>query len=102
MEEKEECVVYLVVMVSVEGVLCWVFFDMGVGSLYVFVVFFVKFFRCIYVREVWYIEMMLGFMIWEVEFVIIIVWLIDGMEELKVDVMKVEKGEFFMVENFNY
>lgn len=52
MEEKEGCVVYLVVMVSVEGVLCWVFFDMGVGSLYVFVVFFVKFFRCIYVREV--------------------------------------------------
>lgn len=99
---KNGCVVYLVVKVSVEGVFCCVFFDIGVGSLYVLVVFLDKFFKCFCVKEICWIEMMFGVIMCEVEFFIIKVCLIEGSEELSVDVIRVERGELLRINNFYY
>lgn len=101
-EEKEGRVVYPVVMVSVEGVLCRALLDTGAGSPYASAALLAKLSRRTHAREVRHIEMMLGSTTREVELATITVRSTDGMEELKVDVTKVEKGELLMVENPNY
>ena len=94
--------VYPVVMVSMEGVLCQALLDTGAGSSYASAALPTKLSRCTHEKEVWHIEMMLGSMTQEVELATITVWSTDGREELKVDVMMVEKGELLTLENPNH
>ena len=94
--------VYPVVMVSVEGVLCRALLDIGAGSPYASAALLAKLSKRTHAREVRHIEMMLGSTTREVELATITVRSTDGKEELKVDVTKVEKGELLMLENPNY
>ena len=100
--EKKGRVVYPVVMVSVEGVLCRALLDTGAGSPYASAALLAKLSKRTHAREVRHIETMLGSTTREVELATITVRSTDGKEELKVDATKVEKGELLMLENPYY
>ena len=76
--EKEGRVVYPVVMVSVEGVLCRALLDTGAGSPYASAAFLAKLSRRTHAKEVRHIEMMLGSTTREVELATITVRSTDG------------------------
>lgn len=94
--------IYLVVVVEVEGIKCCILLDIGVGSLYVFVVFLDRILSIGYKKEVWKIEMLLGALIREVELVIIIIFDVNRKFLMFVEVIKVDKGELFILENLKY
>ena len=99
---KSGRVVYPVVKVSVEGVLCRALLDTGAGSSYASAALLEKLPKRPRVKEVRQIEMMLGSTTREVELSTIKVGSIEGSEELSVDVTKVERRELLMIDNPHY
>ena len=95
-------VVYPVVKVSVEGVLCRALLDTGAGSSYASAALLEKLPKRPRAKEVRRIEMMLGSTTREVELSTIKVRSTDGSEELNVDVTKVERRELLMIDNPHY
>ena len=95
-------VVYPVVKVSVEGVLCRSLLDTGAGSSYASAALLEKLPKRPRAKEVRRIEMMLGSTTREVELSTIKVRSTDGSEELNVDVTKVERRELLMIDNPHY
>lgn len=94
--------IYLVVVVEVEGIKCRILLDTGVGRSYVFVVFLDRILSIGYKKEVWKIEMLLGVLIREVELVIIVIFDVNRKFLMFVEVIKVDKGELFILENLKY
>lgn len=94
--------IYLVVVVEVEGIKCCILLDTGVGSSYVFVVFLDYILSIGYKKEVRKIEMLLGALIREVELVIIVIFDVNRKFLMFVEVIKVDKGELFILENLKY
>ena len=99
---KSGRVVYPVVKVCVEGVLCRALLDTGAGSSYASAALLEKLPKRPRVKEVRQIEMMLGSTTREVELSTIKVGSIAGSEELSVDVTKVERRELLMIDNPHY
>ena len=99
---KSGRVVYPVVKVSVEGVLCRALLDTGAGSSYASAALLEKLPKRPRVKEVRQIEMMLGSTTREVELSTIKVGSIEGSEEFSVDVTKVERRELLMIDNPHY
>ena len=99
---KSGRVVYPVVKVSVEGMLCRALLDTGAGSSYASAALLEKLPKRPRVKEVRQIEMMLGSTTREVELSAIKVGSIEGSEELSVDVTKVERRELMMIDNPHY
>ena len=95
-------VVYPIVKVSVEGVLCRALLDTGGGSSYPAAALLEKLPKRSRAKEVRRIEMMLGSTTREVELFTIKVRSIDGSAELTVDVTKVERLELLMINNPHY
>ncbi|XP_068692716.1 uncharacterized protein [Montipora foliosa] len=85
--------------VSVEGVLCRALLDTGTGSLYASAALLDKLPKPSRAKEVPQIEMMLGATTREIELSTIKVPLIEGGEELSVDVTRVERGELLRINN---
>lgn len=94
--------VYLVVVVEVVGMKCCVFLDFGVGSLYVFVVLFERIGVKFYYFGLCKIKMMLGVSSWVMEVYWVKFNLVKGNFEMEVEVIKVEKLYFIMIDNFCY
>ena len=95
-------VVYPVVKVSVEGVLCRALLDTGAGSLYASAALLDKLSKRSCAKEVPRIDMMLGAITREVELSTIKVHSIEGSEELSVDVTRVERGELLKINDPHY
>lgn len=99
---KDGRVVYPVVKVSVEGVLCRALLDTGAESSYASAALLDKLPKRSRAKEVRRIEMMLGATTREVELSTIKVRSIEGGEELSVDVTRVERGELLRINNPHY
>ena len=99
---NKRSVVYPVVKVSVEGVLCRALLDTGAGSSYASAALLDKVPKRSRSRGVRRIEMMLGSTTREVELSTVTVRAIDGSVELSVDVTKVEKSELLTIDNPSY
>ena len=99
---KDGRVVYPVVKVSVEGVLCRALVDTGAGSSYASAALLDKLPKRSRAKEDRRIEMMLGATTREVELSTIKVRSIEGGEELRVDVTRVERGELLRINNPHY
>ena len=90
---NEERVVYPIVKVDVEGILCRALLDTGAGSSYASAVLLDKNPKRTRTREVTRIEMMLGTTTRQVELLSITVQALDSSTELKIDVTKVDRKE---------
>ena len=99
---KNGRVVYPVVKVSVEGVLCRALLDTGAGSSYASAALLDKLPKRSRAKEVRRIEMMLGATTREVELSTIKVRSVESGEELSVDVTRVERGELLRINNPHY
>ncbi|XP_068713041.1 uncharacterized protein [Montipora foliosa] len=99
---KDGRLVYPVVNVSVEGVLCRALLDTGAGSSYAPAARLDKLPKRSRAKEVRRIEMRLGATTREVELSTIKVRSIEGSEELSVDVTRVERGELLRINNPHY
>ena len=95
-------VVYPVVDVSVEGVICRALLDTGAGSSYASAALFDKLPRRSQSKEVRQIEMMLGSTIREVSISTISVGATDDSFKMDVEVTRVERGNLLMIANPNY
>jgi hypothetical protein len=95
-------VVYPVVDVSVEGVICRALLDTGAGSSYASSALLDKLPRRSQSKEVRQIEMMLGSTIREVSISTINVGATDGSFKMDVEVTRVERGNLLMIANPNY
>lgn len=87
---NKECVIYPIVKVKVEGILCRALLDTGAGSSYASAALLDKIPKRSHTQEVRRIEMMLGSTTRQVELLSITVQAVDGGTELKVDVTKVD------------
>lgn len=99
---NKERVVFLIVKVKVEGILCRALLDTGAGSSYASAALLDKIPKRTRTREVRRIEMMLGSTTRQVELSSITVQAVDGGTEIKVDVTKVDRKELLIVDNPNY
>ena len=99
---NKERVVFPIVKVKVEGILCRALLDTGAGSSYASAAVLYKIPKRTRTREVRRIEMMLGSTTRQVELSSITVQAVDGGTELKVDVTKVDRKELLIVDNPNY
>ena len=99
---NKERVVYPIVKVNVEGVMCRALLDTGAGSSYASAVLLDKIPKRTHTREVRRIKMMLGSTTRQVELSSITVRAVDGSTEIKVDVTKVDRKELLMLDNPNY
>ena len=95
-------VVYPVVDVNVEGVICRALLDTGAGSSYASAALLDKLPKRSQSKEVRRIEMMLSSTTREVAISSICVGATDGSYKMKVDVTRVDRGELLMIENPHY
>ena len=99
---NKERVVFPIVKVKVEGILCRELLNTGAGSSYPSAALLHMIPKRTRTREVRRIEMMLGSTTRQVEPSSITVQAVDGGTELKVDVTKVDRKELLIVDNPNY
>ena len=99
---NKERVVYPIVKVNNEGVMCRALLDTGAGNSYASAVLLDEIPKRTRTREVRRIEMMLGSTTRQVELSSITVRAVDGSTEIKLDVTKVDRRELLMVDNPNY
>ena len=98
---NKERVVYSIVKVNVEGILCRALLNTGAGSSYASAALLDKIPKRTRIREVSRIEMMLGTTTQQVDLSSITVQALDS-STLKIDVTKVDRKELFIVDNPNY
>ena len=99
---NKQRVVYPIVKVNVERVMCRALLDTGAGSSYASAVLLDSIPKHTRTREVRRIEMMLGSTTRQVELSSITVRAVAGSTEIKFDVTKVDRKELLMVDNPNY
>ena len=99
---NKERVVYPIVKVNVEGILCRALLDTGAGSSYASATLLDNIPKRTRTRKVRRIEMMLGATTRQVELSSITVQALDSSTELKIDVTKVDRKELLIVDNPNY
>ena len=99
---NKERVVYAIVKVNVEGILCRALLDTGAGSSYASAALLDKIPKRTQTREVRGIEMMLGATTRQGELSSFTVQALNSSTELKIDVTKVDRKELLIVDNPNY
>ena len=95
-------VVYPVVDVSVEGVICWALLDTGAGSSYASAALLDKLAKRPQSREFRQIEMMLGSTSRQVSISTITVGATDDTYKMEVEVTRVGRGDLLMIANPHY